>query len=68
MLGLVKTVHHKIWEHQSDSVRPHRTEKHDHLQEVLQVPVAPPTMVDVSNLVQIYYVLKVSLSTKRRGV
>lgn len=60
----MKTVSHTVWEYEAESVQPHTTEKQDKLQEELQVPVIPPSLIDMCGLIQIHYVLKVrGLST-----
>lgn len=61
VLGLCKEASHKVWQYRGDTVRAHATEKFDDLQQYLQLPVVPPSMVDVCSLVQIYYTLKVSI-------
>lgn len=60
VLGLCKEVSHKVWQYRGETVGPRATEKFDDLQQYLQLPVIPPSMVDVCSLVQIYYTLKVS--------
>jgi len=59
VLGVMKTVSHKVWEYQAAPVRPHHTARQDRLQEDLQLPPIPPTLLDVCGLIQIHYVLKV---------
>ncbi|XP_033737483.1 arrestin domain-containing protein 3-like [Pecten maximus] len=67
VLGLRKDVSHRVWEYKGDSVAPHHTERFDNLQNFLQVPVMPPTLVDVCNLIQIYYTLQVGLVMEDTG-
>ena len=59
VLGVMKTVSHKVWEYQAEAVRPQSCARQDSLQEALQLPVLPPTMIDVCGLIQIHYMLKV---------
>ena len=59
VLGIMKTVSHTVWEYEAAPVRPHQTEKQDKLHEALQVPVVPPSLIDMCGLIQIHYVLKV---------
>lgn len=67
VLGLCKEASHKVWQYRGDTVRAHATEKFDDLQQYLQLPVVPPSMVDVCSLVQIYYTLKVCLVMEESG-
>ncbi|XP_064606638.1 LOW QUALITY PROTEIN: arrestin domain-containing protein 3-like [Liolophura sinensis] len=67
VLGLTKELSHKVWEYQGETVSPHTTVDFDDLQEHLQVPVMPPTLLDVCSLINIYYVLKVSLGMEKSG-
>ncbi|KAL5020945.1 hypothetical protein ScPMuIL_000100 [Solemya velum] len=67
VLGLNKDISHKVWEHRTDPVSPHKTMKYEDLQERLQVPVMPPTLLNVCSLVQVYYTLKVVLVMEKAG-
>ncbi|XP_074643357.1 arrestin domain-containing protein 3-like [Tubulanus polymorphus] len=67
VLGLSKELHHKVWEFKGPTVPPHHTEKLDDLYKQLQVPVMPTTIVDVCKVIQIYYVLRVSLGAEKSG-
>ncbi|WAR23382.1 ARRD3-like protein [Mya arenaria] len=67
VLGIMKTVSHKVWEYQAEAVRPQHTGRQDHLQDELQVPVLPPTMIDVCGLIQIHYVLKLLVIGEESG-
>lgn len=59
VLGLRKDIDHRVWEYKGEHVEPHHTEKFENLQQFLQVPVMPPTLVDVCGIIQIYYILLV---------
>ena len=60
VLGLSKEVKHVIVEAESEHVTAHNSATLHSLCDKLQVPVCPPTMVDVCGLVQIYYTLEVA--------
>ncbi|XP_064625332.1 arrestin domain-containing protein 3-like isoform X2 [Lineus longissimus] len=67
VLGLSKEIHHRVWEYKGPTVEPHHTQKCDDLYKHLQVPVMPTTVVDVCKVLQIYYVLRVSLGQEKSG-
>lgn len=59
MLGLNKEVVHTVLEYQGEDVAPNQKFRFDST-DGLVVPVMPPTIMGLSKLLQIYYVLKVS--------
>ncbi len=61
VLGLNKEVSHIVWEFQGPSVAPHSTRSFHDLHKSLQVPVMPPTLAEVCKLIELYYVVKVSI-------
>ncbi|KAH3695755.1 arrestin domain-containing protein 3-like [Dreissena polymorpha] len=67
VLGVMKTVSHKVWEYQAEAVRPQSCARQDSLQEALQLPVLPPTMIDVCGLIQIHYMLKLLVLGESSG-
>ncbi|XP_013414135.1 arrestin domain-containing protein 3 [Lingula anatina] len=67
VLGLSKEIHHRVWEYKSDLVPAHHTTKFDDINTKLQVPVMPPTLIDVCKVIQIYYILRVSLGRDKAG-
>ncbi|KAK3592075.1 hypothetical protein CHS0354_019330, partial [Potamilus streckersoni] len=67
VLGLAKTVTHKVWEYQAEMVEPFDAVSYDRLHEVLRVPPMPPTLLDVCNIIQIYYMLKVKVISQQAG-
>ena len=60
-LGLSKDVSHQVIEFHSQPVQPHSTKSFHELSNELQVPVMPPTMADVCRVIEIYYILKVTI-------
>jgi len=67
VLGLMKEVSHKVWEYKGPTVPPHTTQSFHDLHKHLQVPVAPPTLAEVCKLIELYYVLKVTLGMEKSG-
>nr|KAG5714031.1 hypothetical protein BaRGS_020359 [Batillaria attramentaria] len=65
VLGLSKEVKHVIAEAESERVPAHHSATLHSLSDRLNVPVCPPTMVDVCGLVQIYYTLTLFLETEQ---
>jgi len=67
VLGLSKGASHRIWEFRGPPVPPHTTKNFQDLQQHLIVPVTPPSLEDVCKLMEIYYVVKVSLGLEKSG-
>ncbi|KAL3867827.1 hypothetical protein ACJMK2_040673 [Sinanodonta woodiana] len=67
VLGLAKTVTHKVWEYQAEMVEPYDAVSYNRLHEVLRVPPMPPTLLEVCNIIQIYYTLKVKVASQQAG-
>lgn len=68
VLGLSKTVSHRVWEYQGDTVTPDHCEKFDNLCGLLQVPIMPPTIhLEVCSVIQISYELQVCLVMEDKG-
>ena len=61
VLGLNKDTSHKVFEVEGPSVLPYTNARIDELVQQLQVPVMPPTLINVCQNVEIYYTLKVSI-------
>lgn len=61
VLGVSKEVSHTIFEYRGAPVPAHNRTKWDS-QQNLVVPTMPPTLIGVCRLIQLYYVLKVSVS------
>lgn len=60
VLGLNKEVTHTVLEYRGDLIEPETRSKFDSSNSIV-VPVMPPTLLNVCRLIQIYYVLTVSL-------
>ncbi|ELT96773.1 hypothetical protein CAPTEDRAFT_177316 [Capitella teleta] len=67
VLGLTKDVSHKIWEYKGPTVSPHSSETFHDLYKHLQVPVMPPTLNEVCKVIEIDYIIKVSLGLEKSG-
>ncbi|KAK2187124.1 hypothetical protein NP493_177g00000 [Ridgeia piscesae] len=67
VLGLTKETQHEVWEARGQAVRPHTTESFHDFYKNLQVPVMPATLVDVCKVIDIYYILRVSLGLEKSG-
>ncbi|XP_046356978.1 uncharacterized protein LOC124135614 [Haliotis rufescens] len=67
VLGLSKELRHTVMQVESPHIEPHTTTSLDDLWHQLQVPIMPPTMVDVCGLVQIYYTLRLCLRMEKSG-
>ncbi|KAL4236706.1 hypothetical protein ACF0H5_005090 [Mactra antiquata] len=67
VLGIMKSVSHAVWEYQTEPVRPNHNQKFDKLLEDLQVPVVPPTLIDICGLTQIHYMLKLFVVGENSG-
>ena len=61
VLGLSKEISHKVWEFRGSVVSPHNSREFHDLYQHLQVPICPPTVADVCKVLEIYYILKVSI-------
>ncbi|ODM91409.1 Arrestin domain-containing protein 2 [Orchesella cincta] len=66
VLGVSKEVSHTIFEYRGAPVNPHTRSKWDS-QQNLVVPTMPPTLIGVCRLIQLYYVLKVSVELEKSG-
>lgn len=66
MLGLNKEVVHTVLEYQGEDVAPNQKFRFDST-DGLVVPVMPPTIMGLSKLLQIYYVLKVWVELEKSG-
>ncbi|GLV37056.1 Wee1 kinase [Carabus blaptoides fortunei] len=64
VLGVNKDVQHLVLEYKGDPVKPHSRTKWDSSNSLV-IPTMPTTLVGICRLLQIYYVLKVSLDTDR---
>ncbi|GAB1610691.1 uncharacterized protein LOC115223663 [Argonauta hians] len=67
VLGLNKDTSHKVFEVESQVVAPGSVTKVDDLSPQLQVPVMPPTMINVCQNIEIFYSLKVFLHMEKSG-
>ncbi|XP_045160241.2 arrestin domain-containing protein 3-like [Mercenaria mercenaria] len=67
VLGIMKSLSHTVWEYQTETVRSNHVQKQDKLQDDLQVPVVPPTLIDVCGLIQIHYMLKLYVVGENSG-
>ncbi|KHJ41919.1 arrestin domain protein [Trichuris suis] len=62
VLGVAKTVSYVVLEHQTPRVLPRSRRRFDtSLEKTFKLPVVPPTLIGFCRLIQIYYVLTVSL-------
>ncbi|XP_041356658.1 uncharacterized protein LOC121373908 isoform X2 [Gigantopelta aegis] len=67
VLGLSKELRHTVMQIETPQIEPNTTMTFDDLQDQMQVPVMPPSLVEVCGLVQIYYALRVSLESENSG-
>lgn len=68
VLGLSKSVSHRVWEFKGDDVCPDHSEKFDNLHTILQVPIMPPTIhLEVCSVIQISYELQICLIMEDKG-
>uniref|UniRef100_A0A914ECT8 Arrestin C-terminal-like domain-containing protein n=2 Tax=Acrobeloides nanus TaxID=290746 RepID=A0A914ECT8_9BILA len=69
VLGEVKTTTSTVLEYKSPTVSENTQAKFDSSMEQhpIRIPCVPPTMIGVCRLVQIYYVLKVSVEDERKN-
>lgn len=66
MLGVTKDSQHLVLEYKGDPVKPHSRTKWDSSNSLV-LPVMPTTLIGICRLLQIYYVLKVSLDTDKQS-
>ena len=66
ILDLQKEVVHEVLEYLGDDIRPNRKLRFDS-SDSLVVPTMPPTMVGVCKILQLHYVLKVSVMLEKSG-
>ena len=64
VLGLSKELRHTVMQVETPQIDPNTTMTFDDLHYQMQVPVMPPSLVEVCGLVQICYALRVSSVTQ----
>ena len=64
---MTKEISHLIWEYKGSIVPPHSTKHFQDLSKYLQVPICPPTLSEVCKVIELYYILKVSLGREKSG-
>lgn len=67
VLGLLKESVQEVWKYKGPTVAAHHTTEFRHLEQHLQLPVLPPSLNDVCKLIEIYYVLRVSVEKEKSG-
>lgn len=66
VLGVSKDLKHLVFEYRGSNVKPHSRSKWDSSNSLV-LPPMPTTLVGICRLVQIYYVLSVSMASKHIG-